>query len=54
MQNMGVTNKKYEVSVSFCHRHAFSVKSNANTVGFWAKILSFLKAVKTYIQDHYV
>jgi hypothetical protein len=31
---MGVTNKKYKVSVSFCHRYAFSVKPNANTVGF--------------------
>jgi hypothetical protein len=46
MQNMGVTNKKYEVSVSFYHRHTFSVKPNANTVGFWAKFFKFFKSCK--------
>jgi hypothetical protein len=51
---MEVTDKKYRVSLSFYHKQTFLVKPKANTFVFWAKILSFLKAVKTYKQDLYV
>jgi hypothetical protein len=45
--NMGLTAKKYGVSVRFCPKLV-------STYGFWAKVLKKLKPVKTHIQNRYV
>jgi hypothetical protein len=46
---MGVTTKKYGVSVSFYRKMAFFVK----TIWILSQNLNFLKPIKTDIQDHY-
>jgi hypothetical protein len=50
---MGLTVKKYAVSVIFCHKLTFFGKTEGTLLNFEPKF-NFLKHIKIYIHDHYV
>jgi len=51
---MGLTAKKYGVSISFLRKMAFFGKTEGQHLWISSRNLKVLKPVKAYIQDHYV
>jgi hypothetical protein len=51
---MGVTTKKYGVSVSFFRKLPIFVKTVGVNLRFLSKNVKILKTKKTHIWDHYI